>query len=465
MEPRFGNESDCRYFEIFCSKTAYEILPCFDVDVIRLMLLQACESEPCIRSAVVAIGALDKTFQTAQDVENIYFDDPSVKPSEHHRHALRQYSRAVKQMRAAAAGGKMSLRTMLLTCLVILAFEAWNGSQQLAVQQIQTAIGLIQDWKTKTRTKTRSLLEFKEPNSDVVEDNLIQIFSQLAIQVVFFAEKRSAHTGEILENESMRLLVDETMPEVFSSYREAFLYHRNVTRRSTGFLSRSVPKSRAEYPGWLPSEEERARDIQLAADRENLVATALHWFKAFEPVSKLWTDSATRLWVDPRTLRVQMLVVYVSLCVMSTSEETAYDAYTDVFSDMADLSAEVVAAKHHRRWLKRTNFSFDSGIIIPLYLAVMKCRDRVVRRRIINVLVSTGWREGLWDSVFAGRLGQWAMEIEEGFLEDDHVPGWARISGVTWKSDLQQRMAVLTCRQRRSEHNEEMRTRTKTITW
>ena len=81
------------------------------------------------------------------------------------------------------------------------------------------------------------------------------------------------------------------------------------------------------------------------------------------------------------------------------------------------------------------------------------------------MLVSTGWREGLWDSVFAGRLGQWAMEIEEGFLEDDHVPGWARISGVTWKSDLQQRMAVLTCRQRRSEHNEEMRTRKKTITW
>jgi hypothetical protein len=128
VEPRFRNESDRRYFEIFCSKTAYEILPCFDVDVVRLMLLQACESEPCIRNAVIAIGALDKTFQTAQDVENIYFNDPSVKPSEHHCQALRQYAKAVKQMRAAVAGGKMSLRTMLLTCLVILAFEAWNGS-------------------------------------------------------------------------------------------------------------------------------------------------------------------------------------------------------------------------------------------------------------------------------------------------------------------------------------------------
>jgi hypothetical protein len=69
--------------------------------------------------------------------------------------------------------------------------------------------------RSKHRTKTRSLLGFKEPNSDVVEDNLIQIFSQLSIQVAFLAEKCSAHTGEILENENMRLLVDETMPEVF----------------------------------------------------------------------------------------------------------------------------------------------------------------------------------------------------------------------------------------------------------
>lgn len=145
----------------------------------------------------------------------------------------------------------------------------------------------------------------------------------------------------------------------------------------------------------------------------------------------MWTDPKTKLWIDQMTLKVQMLVVYASLCVMSTSEETTHDAYTDVFSDMADISAEAVAAKRDRLWLKRTNFSFDSGIIIPLYLAVMKCRDRVVRRRIISSLVSTGWREGLWDSVFAGRLGQWAMEVEEEFLEGDYVPGWARISGVT----------------------------------
>jgi hypothetical protein len=461
---RFGSEQDHRYFEIFCSKTAFEILPIFETEVVRLILLQACESEPCIRHAVVAIGALDKTFQSARDFESMSFDSSAEKPSQHHQNALRQYTKAIKQMRVAASGGQMDLRTKLLTCLVILCFEAWNGSQQLAVQQIQTGIGLIQDWKIKSGTPPRSLLEFISPNSNIVEDHLIQIFSQLAIQVVFFAEKRSVDTGEILENES-RSLLEHGMPEEFSSFREAFIFHRNVTRRSTHFLSRSVPKSRLEYPGWLPSEEERTRDIQFATDQESLIATAVHWLKAFEPLSRSWTDITAFEWWKSRILRAQMLVTYASLCVMSTSEETVYDSYTEVFSDIADLSAEVLTSKRHASSTKRTNFSFDSGIIIPLYLALMKCRHKVIRRKIISLLLSMPWREGIWDSFFVGRLGQWAMQVEEDFLEDDYVPGWARISGVTWKSDLQQRTAVLTCRQRTSALSEELRTRTKTISW
>jgi hypothetical protein len=463
MKLQFANEGERNYFEMFCSKTAFEILPNFEVEVLRLMLLQACESESGIRNGIVAIGALDKTSQTARNFEKLSYSSTPEEPNEHYHNALRQYAKALKQMRQVASSGNSDLRTMLLTCLVILCFEAWNGSHQLAVQQIQTAIGLIADWKVKTGTATRSLLEFISPNSNILDDQLIQIFSQLAIQVVFFAEKRSVQTGQILQSES-RPPQEQPMPEVFGSFREAFLYHRNLTRRSTHFLSRSVPKSRSKYAGWLPSDEKRARDFQFEPDQASLIANTLHWTKAFEPVLKSFTDITALEWRKSRILRVQMLVTYSSLRVMSTSDETVYDASDSIFQEIADISAEVVTAMCHTSFSKTTNFSFDAGIIIPLYLTVMKCRNVVIRRETIALLLKIPWREGIWDSFFVGNVGRWAMVVEEEFLMDNYIPGWARISGVVWSSDLHKRTAVLTCQQRTSASSA-LRVRTKTISW
>jgi hypothetical protein len=114
--PLFAEEQEQRYFEIFCSKTVFDILPRFDSGTLREILLQTCMSEPSIRHAVVALGALDMIAETQGDTGTVSLDNRKDDPYQHHQNALKQYTTAIKHMKIASASGKQDLRTTLLTC-------------------------------------------------------------------------------------------------------------------------------------------------------------------------------------------------------------------------------------------------------------------------------------------------------------------------------------------------------------
>jgi hypothetical protein len=111
-------------------------------------MLQAAQTDPSIRHAVIALGgtllplilliatclyttALDKTSQMVATANK----DESQKAilRRHHESALEQYAVALKHMRERADTDKPDIRLALLTCLVTLCFEAWNGNQASAM--------------------------------------------------------------------------------------------------------------------------------------------------------------------------------------------------------------------------------------------------------------------------------------------------------------------------------------------
>jgi hypothetical protein len=73
-------------------------------------------SEPSIRHAVVALGALDMTAETQGDTGTISLENRKEDPYQHHQNALKQYTTATKHMKIASASGKQDLKTTLLTC-------------------------------------------------------------------------------------------------------------------------------------------------------------------------------------------------------------------------------------------------------------------------------------------------------------------------------------------------------------
>jgi hypothetical protein len=425
---------------------------------------------------------------------------------QHHRNALREYAQAIKHMRAAAASGNQDLRTTLLTCLVILCFEAWNGNNELAVKQIQTGFKLIQAWKECSSDS--GPLNLSPPTRNLIEDDLVLVFSRLDVQVVSFAEDRVNESAIFAANQETKLL--DRLPTTFESLDEAEIYENTLLRRVMRFLATEVSLPKPVQPvhaipvnAWWG---EKSRAVVASQQRTN--GYFERWFAAFDHVwdeigcqmfaedptcghqgwsrwrARMQEKSISQCLSEPQKLdrifisanqnpdferaamfRVHMYAAWTALQAVCLEDETAFDAYNHIFAETVELSECLLKGQTLINGDRSPKFSFDSYVVIPLHMTGHKCRDPTIRRKAISLLLNYPRREGVWDSILAGRMIEWAMQIEEEHLQDGHVPGWARIHGVMFERDMEKRTALLRCEQRISALSKEVTTRRKIIAW
>lgn len=470
----FDTEHDQRYFDIFCTRTAFEILPCFETDTLREILFQACVSTPSIRHAVVALGALDMTAEIMGGYQKLDLDEQKESPHQHHQAALRQYATAIKEMRASAERGHQDLQITLLTCLVILCFEAWNGNSDLAVRQIQAGLQLIEAWRTDLVLEQQRLGAISPS-----QEELVKTFSKLDVQAISFAESTPERHALVLTSEHNLL---SNMPPIFTSVPEATIYEQAILRQSMRFLASQVPLSKPTPPkrafpvnAWWGVTDPTAVSIQ-----QNAMKNVTNWLSAFSPLwhemkaqhtphaDMISTSTSPPPLFNAAVLKLHMQTVLIAQVAICASTEMIFDAYIPTFSSIVSLSTYVlrILNRHDTPSSRKGKFSFDSHVIIPLHMVAHKCRDRKIRRQAIDLLVGNPRREGVWDSMLGGQIGAWAMSVEEEFCgEGGGVPEWARIHGVYFERDRVGRSALLSCEQRVSGESEDVVVRKKIVTW
>jgi hypothetical protein len=64
------------------------------------------------------------------------------------------------------------------------------------------------------------------------------------------------------------------------------------------------------------------------------------------------------------------------------------------------------------------SFGFEMGVIIPIYVTALKCRNLQIRQRALNILSASPRREGFWDSRLAVKMAERLIKIEEEGLAD-----------------------------------------------
>ncbi|RDW59244.1 hypothetical protein BP5796_12168 [Coleophoma crateriformis] len=375
--------------------------------------------------------------------------------NEHHQNALKQYAKAVKHMASHASEKKQDLRTMLLTCLLILAFESWTGNMDFAVNQVHTGIRLIQEWKENYKNDEDKFTRLS-PAPYIVEDDLIQIFCRLAVQHSFFADGHSPELHAVLGMEGPRFT--KSMPGTFSDIFEAGKFYNGIIRRGVYLIT-----THSAYLG--PDVREDSEIWRWALkEQEEIQADVWRFNKAFEPVLQRVGDGPEKHYA--LFIQLSMAIGYIGLSTHLSPDELIHDQYNPVYQRVVYLAKAVMQEIPTRNKARPSNFCFDTRVIVPLWVVGLKCREPSIRRQAINMLLSSPRREGIWDSIFAGRVLQWAMEIEEEFLEDGKVPGWARLAGVKWSgAELGGKRAELVCLQKVSADSGKMVRRTKTITW
>jgi hypothetical protein len=161
-------------------------------------------------------------------------------------------------------------------------------------------------------------------------------------------------------------------------------------------------------------------------EHDILIADMKRWCTAFEVLSKILYSNGGSIMVSAAVLKIHLTTLY--LCLVDTSQvgEMIYDEYPDEFGEIVNLAEMVLRAGA----MNVTRFCFDLGVIVSLQFTSQKCRCTGIRRKAIALLLESPRREGAWDSLFAGRMMECAADVEEEFMKDGHVPGWARIRGV-----------------------------------
>lgn len=220
--------------------------------------------------------------------------------------------------------------------------------------------------------------------------------------------------------------------------------------------------------GWHSCSEPK-----VLATLESMAADSMRWKTAFAPLWKRLKEENNPSDLFPAALMRNRIVSALMGCTVPlVANEEDFDHHLDEFRVMVEMSEYMLGtldgqgtqkAKH----FKRPAFNFDSYTVIPMFLTALKCRDPLLRRKAIALLLKYPRREGVCDSVCMGKLCEWTMKIEEEYIDKDGwVPGWARVRGVTMDRDREkENSGILMCEQRVSAASNEVAIRSTHLSW
>lgn len=413
----FLSDREQQYFLIFCEQMAPQLAGHFHSDLWDCLVLQACEVDASIRSAIIALAALHSTSEILQSAHHADLTH-CIDAQQHHQFAIRQYSKSIQSMRKAALGGKQDLRTTLITCIVIVCFETFHGNHESAAKQAIIGLDLIESWAL-----ARAELDSQIPS---IEDELIRAFERLDIQAMTFIDPRTAQRHRDLRGIGQNRV--RNMPAKFESIDEARSYLELVMRRCMHFMASLLPRTytsglfKVDISLSIPDEEIEGRERHLHELRR--------WHAAFMPIlHRARGTSGKSDFLRATLLELNYLACYFASAVIRTSSQRYPDThrFLPIFEQMV---AGAEAIMEYPSMQGKGGYVFEIQVVCHLYAVAWRCPERTLRRKAISLLLSRPRREGLWCAAMAGNLATWIMAIEDESYEGEFAPDNVRVTCV-----------------------------------
>jgi hypothetical protein len=458
--------SEVRYFELFRTQTIAGLAGLFDSCTWRQRVLHDCHGEAAIKHSAIALGALFKTLEQSSRTPSPASPSRDVHADavlSHWQVAVQQYSKACNAIMSPNGGQSQQQydRTRLLVSILLGTFDAFIGDHKQAIVQIQNGLSLMEKLVAGGDQSPRepSLSTTSFSSIDTIEDDLAVVLTRIALSAktydwaFHFPEPYVIQFNPSTKDGPPRAVAPKMTspfsPPVkpgrhFSSIREARFAHDGMKDRGIRFLDR-LQRAQNTFTGILPDSWKQYGRAYL--EEMNT------WEAAFRPLFESRLDDNAALSIRERsdisTLKVEHDNARIVFLSIFSPTEAIFDTYIPQFANIVELSREVVAndetqaataagcilasqqngqSCQHQRWDDppsvtaggyatyhvKPSFRADLGIVPSLFLVVTKCREPVIRRQAIQLLRSSARREGMWDSEFAARIGQWIMELEEG---------------------------------------------------
>ncbi|RDW58622.1 hypothetical protein BP6252_13098 [Coleophoma cylindrospora] len=446
----FQDDQEHRYFSSFYTSTAYEITGYFIYDIFSQLVPQSCYHQPYFSKAVVAIGALQESIRISNRESQQRFSLDALEDTrlvQHRHYALQRYNEALSLMRRGFVAGRYGryLRNVLIFCILVSYFEAIHNNQETCNTQIQIGIKILLGWLETSRPDKRALAlaGIASPSPGLIENDILTAYVRLYRQTMHSSPRMPQWSFPIEEAEVLG-----KMPERFSSIREARTYWELLDRCKVNFLAAYDPNTLKPGDSQITFRPLNCPPGEVPIIVQNHVAFMRKWCMAIAPfLQESSEEDNISDFLAAATHLVKTRVSAITYTAMFSPDETIFDNYQDEYNQIHALSKKILHVSDSAFGGENAPGMFDEGLILSLCQVVVLCRDRALRREILQTCRDFVPREGLlgWQNDISMSIGQWVVEHEEAGLLDEvrMVPQDARIRIYSIQYSLGHRQGVL----------------------
>ena len=371
---------------------------------------QISHSETSVRLAAAAIGSLFQSLGTT-GAEAV-----SIRPGASSRHAfaLQCYNKAIASLTASLTQGPLDGQIALVTCILFICIESLQGNERAALCLCETGSRiLLGPTTTLDDDKGPHLVSGDLFRAPALRGEVLPIFSRLGIM--------SALHGH---PPRLRLLYpDATTDDPFTQSAPAFESIVNAR----GALYTLIEKiHRVHVIGadvkWEPQRDEDTA-VRLAAQQQELQSALQSWHTRFtlfrlhasgSPPSSPHERSASSI------LHMHYHITSIFLSTSLDRHETSFDAHADKFrSIISEATRALDSTLEDPIDNPKRLFTFEMGLIPPLYWTALKYRHPAGRRSAVSLLQRGPRQEGLWEAGLMTKIAKRVIELEEGQTYSD----------------------------------------------
>ena len=235
----------------------------------------------------------------------------------------------------------------------------------------------------------------------------------------------------------------QPIPSEFSTLQEAThslaliilgSCHWWLTKRNTMF---SLAASHATLVEGVPPSDE------LPTSQLSIFMTELEqWNVAFKAVwRRAKSPQGEAIFKKAALVRLFYLSSYLWLASGASNSQVSH-RFTRELEEVIHLSTTLMELPGDS--VIDASFSLDTRIVLPLTIVGFFYRHRACRRRVIDIFSKLSRREGLWDTLWTGKVIAWVAQQEEvGLTDEEYVPDDAVLRVTSLDTDTVKRSTLV----------------------
>lgn len=393
-----------RAIHFFQAEAAPILSGSLDTSFWSRLVLQISQSEPAVRLAVMAVGSL---------FEHMLLNTPTTSVTENsiqlsnrrYQFAIQCYNKAISNLMKRMEQYEANEDIALLTCVLFVCVEFLQGNQAEALSLTEKGSKVLRSFTHSNCELDEKQASIRSCKNSIIVDDLTPIFTRLGVLSGLFVPPPEEAAEDVALDDPFLL---ELLPSV-----ETLGDARNVLFALME-KGQHLLKAATQHK-WAP-DQDTIKQESLITNQSRLLSYLGNWYHFFskldcscDPLACYEDHYASSI------LRVYYLITSTWTSTCLDKVETSFDSHIGDFTSIVNEVTTLFAASTGKNRLPI--FSFEMGVIPPLYFTAINCRHPVVRRQAVSLLRRGPRRETLWDAVPLANVAERVVLFEERNLE------------------------------------------------